>query len=119
MGVLAVKKYGVMRCYTRFCGSLQNISNKYADTKIEVAIWIEESFLAVRIEDHGGGVDESELPLLKEKFRRGGNTKDIEGAGLGLHISDHCMKRMQGRLDIANGSTGLRATVWIAFSSTI
>lgn len=94
-------------------------SYKYADTKIEVAVWIEENFLAVSMEDHGGGVDASELPLLKEKFKRGSNTKDIEGAGLGLYISDFCMKKMQGRLDIENGLTGLKVTVRIAFSSTI
>ncbi len=94
-------------------------SYKYANTEIEVAAWIEDSCLAVSVEDRGGGVDESELPLLKEKFRRGGNTKNIEGAGLGLYISDFCMKKMRGRLDIENGSTGLKATVWIALSSTI
>lgn len=94
-------------------------SYKYADTEIECAAWLEENCLAVSIEDHGGGVDASELPLLKEKFKRGSNTKDIEGAGLGLYISDFCMKKMQGRLDIENGSTGLKVTVRIAFSSTI
>lgn len=94
-------------------------SYKYADTKIEVSVWIEETFLAVSIEDHGGGVDASELLLLKEKFKRGSNTKDIEGAGLGLYISDYCMKKMQGRLDVENGRNGLKATVWIALSSTI
>ncbi len=94
-------------------------SYKYANSKIELAVWMEEKFLAVSLEDHGGGVDTSELPLLKEKFRRGSNTKDIEGAGLGLYISDFCMKKMGGRLDIENGSTGLKATVRIAFSSAI
>jgi len=94
-------------------------SYKYADTKIELAVWIAGSFLAVSVEDHGGGVDASELPLLKEKFRRGGNTKDIEGAGLGLYISDYCMKKMRGRLDVENGSAGLKATVRIALSSAI
>lgn len=53
----------------------------------------------VSIEDCGGGVEGSELPLLKEKFKRGSNTKNIEGAGLGLYISDYCMKKMNGRLD--------------------
>ncbi len=89
-------------------------SYKYADSKIELAVWIEGNFLAVGVEDHGGGVDAAELPLLKEKFRRGSNTKDIEGAGLGLYIADYCMKEMQGRLDIEKGSTGLKATVRVA-----
>ncbi len=89
-------------------------SYKYAGTEITVAVWLEERFLAVSMEDRGGGVDPSELPLLKEKFRRGSNTRDIEGAGLGLYISDYCMKAMRGRLDIENGRAGLKATVRIA-----
>lgn len=94
-------------------------SYKYANSKIQVTVCAEEDYLAVCIEDYGGGIDESELPLLKEKFRRGSNTKSIEGAGLGLYISDYCMKKMQGRLAVENGSTGLRVTVRIALSSRL
>lgn len=94
-------------------------SYKYADTEIKCAVWLAEGCLAVSIEDRGGGADASELPFLKEKFRRGSNTGGIEGAGLGLYISDYCMKKMGGRLDIENGSAGLKVTVRIAFSGTI
>lgn len=94
-------------------------SYKYADTKINITVGTEEHYLTVCMEDHGGGIDEAELPLLKEKFKRGSNTKDIEGAGLGLYISDYCMKKMQGRLDIENGLTGLKVTVRIALDHTI
>lgn len=94
-------------------------SYKYADTKINVAICAEGNFLKVSIEDYGGGVDETELPLLREKFKRGSNTKNIQGAGLGLYIVDYCMKEMHGRLDIENGPNGLKVTVWIALSGTI
>lgn len=94
-------------------------SYKYADTKINVTVCVENNFVIVCIEDYGGKIDESELPLLKEKFRRGSNTKNIEGAGLGLYISDYCMKKMHGRLDMENGTTGLKVKVCIAFSNTI
>ncbi len=94
-------------------------SYKYAGTKIEVGVCLLDNYLTVTIEDHGGGVSEAELPFLKEKFRRGSNTKDMEGAGLGLYIADYCMKEMQGRLDVENGTTGLKATVWIALHSGI
>lgn len=94
-------------------------SYKYANTKINVTICMEYKYLTVCIEDYGGGVDESELLILKEKFKRGSNTTDIDGAGLGLYISDYCMEKMRGRLDIENGLNGLKATVWIALSSTI
>ena len=62
---------------------------------------------------------EGELPRLKEKFMRGGNAQGIEGAGLGLYISDHCMREMGGRLTVENGTTGLRAVVQIALSRGI
>lgn len=94
-------------------------SYKYADTKINVTVGMEGNYLTVSVEDYGGGVDESELPLLKEKFKRGSNTKNIEGAGLGLYITDYCMKKMQGKLDVENGKNGLKTTVLIAISGTI
>ncbi len=94
-------------------------SYKYADTEIAVGICLRDNCLTVTIEDYGGGVAASELPLLKEKFRRGSNAKNIDGAGLGLYISDFCMKQMHGRLDMENGAAGLKATVWIALGSAI
>ena len=94
-------------------------SYKYAGTKIDVAVALEEGYLTVCVEDYGGGVSEQELRHLKEKFKRGGNAKDIEGAGLGLYISDHCMREMEGRLELENGASGLKVTVWIALSCGI
>ena len=93
-------------------------SYKYANTKIDIAVFREEKALRVVIEDYGGGVEAEELPLLKEKFKRAGNAKEIEGAGLGLYISDCFMKEMHGELEIANGSNGLKVVVRIALSGT-
>ena len=81
--------------------------------KIHVAMRRESRFLAVAIEDCGGGVDAEELPLLKEKFRRGSNARNREGAGLGLYISDYFMREMGGELLVENGEEGLRVTVVI------
>lgn len=94
-------------------------SYKYANTPIDVTILTRERCLTVIIEDYGGGIDEAELPFIKEKFRRGGNTKNIEGAGLGLYIADYCMREMKGRLDVENGSAGLRVTIAIALGEWI
>ena len=91
-------------------------SYKYAGTEIDVTAELDGEFLAICVEDSGGGVPEAELPYLKEKFRRGSNTKGREGAGLGLYICDHCMKNMGGRLILENGPSGLRAVVQIALS---
>ena len=94
-------------------------SYKYAGTKIDVAVEMEEGYLTVCVEDYGGGVSEQELRHLKEKFKRGSNANGIEGAGLGLYISDHCMREMGGRLELENGASGLKVVVWIALSHGI
>lgn len=84
---------------------------KYAKTSINVFIEKKEQQMIVAIEDFGGGVKEEELSYLKEKFKRGSNAINIEGAGLGLYISDYFLKEMHGNLQIENGSNGLRVIV--------
>lgn len=94
-------------------------SYKYANTDIDVKTALDNGRLAVEIEDFGGGANAEELPLLKEKFKRGGNTEGIDGAGLGLYISDRFMTEMKGELLIENGRSGLKITVLILLSGNI
>ena len=91
-------------------------SYKYAKTEISVTAQRADNRLDIIIEDFGGGVPNEELPVLKEKFKRGSNSFNTEGAGLGLYISDYFMKEMQGGLNIENGAHGLRATVTLLLS---
>lgn len=94
-------------------------SYKYANTKINVEISLKNACLEVKIEDFGGGVPEKEIPLLKEKFKRGSNSEKADGAGLGLYISDCFMKEMGGGVVIENGKNGLTAKIFTALSGMI
>ncbi len=94
-------------------------SYKYAGTKIDICAYRSGPCLSVSIEDYGGGVSPDDLPLLKEKFRRGSNAAGIEGAGLGLYISDFFLREMQGYLTLENGRHGLKATVTIPLSGSL
>lgn len=94
-------------------------SYKYAATGIVVRADIRDGYLKVSIEDQGGGVSKEELPYIREKFRRGNNAEGIEGAGLGLYISDYFMKEMKGELDVQNGEKGLKVTVGIRLSGVV
>ncbi len=94
-------------------------SYKYANTEITVSLHRTDKHIDITIEDFGGGVEAEELPVLKEKFKRGSNAKNTEGAGLGLYISDYFMKKMHGELIIENGVHGLKVTVSVPLGGKI
>lgn len=86
-------------------------SYKYANTSICVTAEKTDKHIVVSVEDRGGGVLSEELPVLREKFKRGSNAANIEGAGLGLYISDYFMREMGGALRVENGVHGLKVSV--------
>lgn len=108
----------IMRLQQVFDNIFAN-SYKYADTAITVAARKGENDFSVVIEDFGGGVPWEEVAVLKEKFKRGGNSANIDGAGLGLYISDYFMREMGGSLQVENGEYGLKVTVTLVLSGKI
>lgn len=88
-------------------------SYKYANTDIKVTIFIQNDYLVVRIADEGPGVKEEELPLLKDKYRRGSNASDKDGAGLGLYLADYFIEKMDGKLGLKNLEKGFEVSVYL------
>lgn len=91
-------------------------SYKYADTEIEVSAEIEENHLVIRIADFGGGVHEDELPLIMQKFKRGGNSTGKSGSGLGLYISAQLIEKMGGSISCYNTEKGFCTELRILLS---
>lgn len=91
-------------------------SYKYADTAIQVQAEKSGGWLTVELEDAGGGLPKEEIFFIKEKFRRGSNAGTVEGAGLGLFISDYFMEAMKGTLTVENGEQGLKVRVSVPLS---
>lgn len=81
-------------------------SYKYANTEISVNVYEENEYLVIKIADRGEGVLEDELPLLKEKYRRGSNISEKDGAGLGLYLTDYFLHNMDGKLVLKNENPG-------------
>lgn len=75
-------------------------SYKYADTDMTVRTSLTDEYLIIEISDSGPGVKPEELPLLKEKYKRGSNASDKDGAGLGLYLSEYFLGEMGGKLEI-------------------
>ncbi len=88
-------------------------SYKYADTPIHVSTALSGDYLVIRIADEGPGVSEGELPLLKEKFKRGSNVSDRDGAGLGLYLADCFCNKMDGKLSLRNLDKGFEVSVYL------
>ena len=87
-------------------------SYKYADTPIHVTGLEDREYLSVTVADEGEGVTPEELPLLTEKYHRGSNTHEKEGAGLGLHLVDYYLKKMDGYI-ILESEGGFSVTFYI------
>ena len=101
-----------MRMQQTFDNVINN-SYKYANTNIDINIELIEDYLKVSIRDYGKGVDELDLPLLKEKYKRGSNVTDEDGAGLGLYLANYFMENMNGKLELANDEPGFKVILFI------
>ena len=114
-GSFKIPKYMVFMDKLRLQQVFDNIflnSYKYADTPIDVSVDEDDNNLIVSVTDHGPGVKPEELCVITEKYRRGSNTAEKEGAGLGLYLVDHFMKQMDGRLELKSEG-GFTAVVYI------
>ena len=88
-------------------------SYKYADTDMKVSTDLSGDYLVIRVSDEGPGVKEEELPLIREKYKRGSNASDKEGAGLGLYLTGYFMDKMDGKLGLKNLDKGFEVSVYI------
>jgi len=80
---------------------------------MKVASELTEDYLVIRISDKGPGVKEEELPLIREKYKRGSNASDKDGAGLGLYLTGYFMEKMEGKLGLRNLNPGFEVSVYI------
>jgi len=94
-------------------------ARKYAGTVIDVSSSIREDYLEIEFTDYGPGVPEEELPLLFNKYFRGSRAAQESGAGLGLYLSRHLMRRMQGEIEGFNRADGFTVKLLIPLAGTI
>jgi two-component system, OmpR family, lantibiotic biosynthesis sensor histidine kinase NisK/SpaK len=91
-------------------------ARKYAGTAIHASFQIREGYLEAEFADYGPGVPDEELPLLFNQYYRGSMALSQSGAGLGLYLSRHLMRRMQGEIECFNRPDGFTVKLIIPLS---
>ena len=81
-----------------------------ADGKVDIIIEEAEKSVSVIIEDNGGGVPESELPMLFRRFHRTENASP-DSAGIGLSITKAIAEKHHGTITAENSEKGLRVAM--------
>ena len=88
-----------------FLNILDNAAKHGKDgKKIEASIAYENDQVVVRIRDHGPGIPEDELPLVKKKFYKG--SSKARGTGIGLAVCDEIVGLHGGTLTLENAEGG-------------
>jgi signal transduction histidine kinase len=62
--------------------------------------------LRLVVEDRGMGIDQGELLHIFERFRRGSNTENVAGLGIGLYVSARIVRAHGGRIWAESGGPG-------------
>jgi two-component system sensor histidine kinase MprB len=61
---------------------------------------------ALRVRDHGTGIDAQDLPHVFDRFYRGASARGTQGSGLGLAIVRQVAEQHGGRVTAANAAGG-------------
>ncbi len=88
-----------------FLNILDNAAKHGGDGKhIEASMDHDGEQVIVRIRDHGPGIAQEELPLVKQKFYKG--SSKARGTGIGLAVCDEIVSLHGGQLTLENAPGG-------------
>lgn len=79
---------------------------KYAKTDVEISASKTEKGAEIIFRDFGKGIPDEEIPFIFDKFYRGKDTGNENGAGLGLYIVKYVVRQSGGEVYAENLSDG-------------
>jgi two-component system sensor histidine kinase MprB len=92
---------GTRERLARAVNNLLDNAAKHSD-RVDVVAGV----FGVRIRDHGGGIDEADLPFLFDRFYRGASARGRPGSGLGLAIVRQVALQHGGSVRACNVADG-------------
>ena len=69
---------------------------------IEIQVSKQDEQICFKVRDQGDGIPLEDQPHVFDFFRRGKNTHDIPGTGLGLNIVKHCVELHNGKISFVS-----------------
>ena len=76
------------------------------DDAIRISLTYDDTGVQLRIQDHGPGIPEEELPHVFDKYFRGKNAQKLPGVGLGLSVVKSVAEAHGGKVGVKNISRG-------------
>ena len=74
--------------------------------KVEVSLQDYPSYYCIKISDSGAGIQESEYPLIFQRFYRGRQAVGQDGIGLGLYLSRKIILDQSGYIKVSSNENG-------------
>ncbi|GAA2609860.1 HAMP domain-containing sensor histidine kinase [Actinomadura fulvescens] len=101
---------GVRMQLVRLLGNLLDNAERYADERVEIEVFTEESQAILRVTDDGAGIDPRDRERVFERFTRldSARSRGAGGTGLGLAIAREIAQAHGGVLDLEDSARGAR-----------
>ncbi|WP_207459345.1 HAMP domain-containing sensor histidine kinase [Azospirillum sp. SYSU D00513] len=95
-------------------GNLVSNALKYSGpgATVRVSGWTEEGHAVVAVADEGIGIDAADIPHLFNPYFRGGNSRGVSGAGIGLYLVDRYVAAHGGTVTV-DSTPGAGTTVTV------
>lgn len=97
--------------------NLINNARKYAQSDIDISLTEHGGMIEIHFRDYGGGIPDTDMPFIFDKFYRGQNCGHQQGSGLGLYIVKYLTEKMGGTVLLHNHADGLEAVVALPIDS--
>ena len=77
-----------------------------AASAVEISCSLDEQLVCLQVHDHGPGIPVDEQEAVFERFRRGSNSVEIPGSGIGLTLVRMLADQMGGSAHVENAEEG-------------
>jgi signal transduction histidine kinase/vacuolar-type H+-ATPase subunit F/Vma7 len=90
------------------------IKNNVKDPFIKITDYKDGNNVIITVEDNGGGIPKDIMENIFEPYF---TTKEEQGTGLGLYMSNEIIKRMSGKIEVENTNNGAKFIIRLSNES--